>query len=170
MCVILLKLMKNIYRRKFMKYLIISAMICLLAGCMNIDYTGRKFTPQEKVALCIHPKSANLDDLVLIGRFKVSAGTKVHPYEIEDALLEKAKEYGGDLLIIRPEGLTEDGVYLTNTQEFGTPPAHKATTAEKKMFGKSAALSGHNVTFHRRKYTALLYKKSAEVNRQLGLQ
>ena len=152
-----------------MKNIFIIAVISLVAGCMNIDYTGKKFSPTAKTVLCTDRQKIYLDEYTLVGRFEVSARPKVHPYQIEDALLEKSRQYGGDLLFIMPGKMTVNGVYQTNSQEFGTPQAHKATAKEEKLFGKSAPLAGRNVTFPRRKCTALLYKKSTEVKRQPGL-
>ena len=72
---------------------------CLLAataGCIQVDYTGKKFAPAGTVTHYtsleeFHSKE-NQDDYLLIGRFTATGGIKKHPFDF--ALWKGKKEEG----------------------------------------------------------------------------
>ena len=78
-------------------WLLLTAVI--LTGCMNIDYTGRKFTPQQHVSV-VTDKDQVPDGYTLIGRFTAITAEKAYPYVVEEEVLDKARQYGGDILCI----------------------------------------------------------------------
>ncbi|MBO5667808.1 MAG: hypothetical protein J6S43_01650 [Lentisphaeria bacterium] len=153
-----------------MKFLPAAVIALLLAGCVNIDYTGRKFTAQNAVRY-----SENRDEVPqgysIIGRFTVSSWYDVHPYEVEDAVLEKAGEYGGDILCLTSSAVVRHGVYTPNEREFGAPDIRerKIPETETGLFGTPAPLESATLQRKRRIFNYLLYKKTAEINRQSGL-
>lgn len=152
-----------------MKFLPAIVAMLLFAGCINIDYTGRKFAPQKSVRY-----TENRDEVPqgysLIGRFTVSARHEIHPYEVEDAVMEKAGEYGGDILCLTSWSVVRHGVYTPNEHEFGAPDIkeRKIPKAETKLFGTPAALESATLQKKRRQFNYLLYKKTADINRQFG--
>lgn len=142
----------------------------LLAGCINTDYTGRKFTAQQFVRYYENQDKADLSEYTLIGRLRVTAPLKYHPYEVEEAALEKAKEYGGDIICLTGNKISLHGVYTPNENEFGAPSLSERNipAEEKEKFGNIVPLSSNAGTTKRRQFDYLLYKKTSEVNRQLG--
>ena len=150
--------------------LMMLALVCA-AGCMNIDYVGRKFSPTEDIRYCESREKIDFDRYTLIGRFTVTTTTRKHLYDVEDAVLEKAGEYGGNLLCPAGYAVVNHGAYTPNDREFGAPWPENSKTpeAEKERFGAPAALSGNPFHAKRQEFRFLLYKETAEVNRQLGL-
>ena len=142
----------------------------LFAGCMNIDYVGKKFAPTENVRYVENTDQVPMDDYTLIGRFTVKARPMYHPYDVEEVILEEAREYGGDLLCLTKSGIDSFSVYTTNSQEFGAPKAEdrKISAEEKEKFGKIKPLSSRSAIKKRQVFHYLLYKKTDELNRLLG--
>lgn len=153
-----------------MKKFLLLVMPMLITGCINIDYTGRKFTPEENVIYSTSASDVNMGEYTLIGRFTVHSKLRCHPYEVEDAVLEKSREFGGDILLLTDVKVVNHGVYTPNEREFGAPaPAErKISTEEAARFGKPAPLASRRNNVKRREFHYLLYKKTAEVRRQLG--
>ena len=153
-----------------MKKLLTAIVPLLLAGCMNIDYVGRKFTEQEYVKVVRSVNDVPLDDYTLIGKVTVAPSYKAHPYAVEDAVAEAAREFGGDILA--PAGMKshQRNVYADNSEEFGAPDIaeRKISDEEKKRFGKTVPLRSPASGRLKRIYYFNLYKKSSEVKRQLG--
>ena len=153
-----------------MKKLIFLLLPFLFAGCMNIDYVGKKFAPTENVRYVENTDQVPMDDYTLIGRFTVKARPMYHPYDVEEAVLEEAREYGGDLLCLTNYEVSYFSVYTTNRQEFGAPKEEdrKISEEEKEIFGDIKPLSSNSAVNKRRVFHYLLYKKTDELNRLLG--
>lgn len=150
---------------------------CLLAataGCIQVDYTGKKFAPAGTVTHYtsleeFHSKE-NQDDYLLIGRFTATGGIKKHPFEIEEKVLEKAREYGGDILCSAGRETRIQGICNNRKDEFGTPDVknRKISKEESGKFGQIVPLTAERNGGLRNVFHFYLYKKSAEVKRQLG--
>ena len=143
----------------------------ILTGCMNIDYTGKKFAPQEHVKFVTQLSEVPLDDYILIGRFTADPHLKTHPYKVEEAVLEKSREYGGDILLFVSAKEVPRGTYKHNSEEFGAPDpaARKISAEEKERFGKPSPLASPRENRKKRRiYTYNLYKKKSDVKTQLG--
>ena len=153
-----------------MKKFVFLLMPLLFAGCMNIDYVGKKFSPTEQVRFTEKKEDIPLDEYTLIGRFTVKARLMYHPYEVEDAIIAKAQEFGGDYLCLTENFLTYYGVYTANNQEFGAPDLkkRKISDEEKKIFGEIKPLDSKSVSNQRREYHYLLFKKTDKLNQELG--
>ena len=154
-----------------MNKLLLTLLPLVLTGCLNIEYTGKKFTPQEYVRYVTAPDAVPLDDYILIGKFTVSPTHSPHPYVVEEAVLEKSREYGGDILLFNSTQVLPRHSYNNDAEEFGAPdPAErKVSEEEKKHFGKAAPLTSlPSRTRKKQIYRFSLYKNKAEVKRQLG--
>ncbi len=154
-----------------MKKLLLPLLPLILTGCLNIEYTGKKFTPQEHVKYVTAPDAVPLDDYILIGKFTVEPTHMPHPYVVEEAVLEKSREYGGDILLLNSAQLLPRHTHNTDAEEFGAPdPANrKVSEEEKKRFGEAAPLTSlPHRTRKKQIYRFSLYKNKAEVKRQLG--
>ncbi|MBR7121762.1 MAG: hypothetical protein IKC94_05930 [Lentisphaeria bacterium] len=153
-----------------MKKVLLAVFLLSLCGCINIDYTGRKFTPQENVQYVEKISDIQLDEYTLIGRFTVTSRLKVHPYDVEEKVLIRAGEYGGDILLRSSVSTVQHGIYTPDSREFGAPQAadRHRNPDEESRFGRQIPLTSNPATTKRRVFEYLLYKKTAEVNRQLG--
>jgi len=152
-----------------MKILILLLTAMIFAGCTNIDYTGRKFTPQENVTFVKGIENVPAG-YTLIGRFTMVAPPRTHEYYAEDDVMEKAREFGGDILCYTGANLRPHGVYTPNELEFGTPDLsrRKVSETEQQTLGEPVPLQSSSLKYERKHFHFLLYKKSEEVNRQLG--
>ncbi|MBE6365238.1 MAG: hypothetical protein E7053_05750 [Lentisphaerae bacterium] len=157
-----------------MKRVLLPVILMLLAltfsGCIDIDYTGRKFTAQDHVQYTESAADVDLDNYTLIGRFSVTSRMSIHPYDVEEAVLERAGEYGGDILLLTGVETIRTGVYTPDEHEFGAPTAadRQRHPAEEARFGRQQPLTSNPATGKRRSFEYLLYKRTSEVNRQLG--
>lgn len=153
-----------------MKLLIFALLTLVAAGCINVDYTGKKFTPTANVKYCESIEEVDLDNYTLIGRFDVSSRPKIHPYEVEEKVMAQAREFGGDILCLNEVKIVRHGAYTPNELEFGTPNLknRKISAEERAKLGKIAPLNSKNETHQRRNFCYLLYKSTGEVNRQMG--
>ncbi len=157
-----------------MKNFLLLCLLAATAGCIQLEYTGKKFSPTESVthynSLKEFHSRENQDDYLLIGRFTASGGRKKHPFEIEEKVLEKSREYGGDVLCLTGREIRFHGHYDKNSQEFGAPDIknRKISREESEKFGSIAPLTADREKSLRNIYHFHLYKKSAEVKRQLG--
>ena len=150
-----------------MKSILTIAVLLMLCGCVNIDYTGRKFPAQAQVQYVESLDEIQLDEYTLIGRFSVTSRMSVHPYDVEEEVLARAKEYGGDILLLTGVETIRNGVYTPNEQEFGTPDRRR-NPAEEARFGRRQPLTSNATSRELRSFEYLLYKKTSEVNRLLG--
>ena len=152
-----------------MKYFVFLLALILFAGCSNIEYTGRKFAPQENVTFVKDVKNVP-EGYTLIGRFTLIAPERTHEYHAEEDVLVKAREFGGDILCFTGDAVKPHGVYTPNELEFGTPDLskRKVCNKEKALLGEVTPLESRSAKYKRRHFHYLLYKKTAEVNRQFG--
>ena len=153
-----------------MKYFFFLLAAIFIAGCTHIDYTGRKFPPQQNVTFVKGVENVP-ENCTLIGRFTLTSHARHHEYYAEDEVMEKAREFGGDVLCYTGSEIKPHGVYTPDELEFGTPDLtrRKVGDQEKKLLGEPVPLKSSSAKFQRKHFHYLLYKKSAEVNRQLGL-
>lgn len=149
-----------------MKNVLMILMLAGIAGCVNVDYTGRKFPEQESVRFVRSKSEVDLDRYTLIGRFTADSKTNSHPYYVEEAVMEKARKYGGDILCPNGVAVVRRGVYTPVEQEFGAPKTRENKADPR--FGKPEALTGSPWSAYRREFYYLLYKKSSEVDRLTG--
>ena len=154
-----------------MKNFLFAMLPLILSGCLNIEYTGKKFAPQEYVKCALDESEIPLDDYIRIGRFTVRPSLNPHPYTVEEAVLEESRLYGGDILLKTGQKQLIRSTYTDNSEEFGAPdPAERKISAEeKKRFGEPTALTSPVLDRkHQQVYYYDLYKKKSEVKRQLG--
>lgn len=158
-----------------MKNFLLLTLLAFCAGCIQVEYTGRKFTPTDKVihypTMAEFQAKVNQDDYVLIGKFTATTGRTKHPLEVEEKILEKSRDYGGDILCLVHRERREHGLYTKSKHEFGAPdPAKRQpNAAELSKFGPIVPLSADREKGMRLVYYYYLYKKNTEVKRQLGL-
>lgn len=147
-------------------------LLFMLCGCsVNVDYIGQKFpaTPESsEVKFLRSRQEMNLDEYAIIGRFTVTAYRKSDKYTFQKALLEKAREYGGDAVCQVDWKVIRHGAYRTNDEEFGAPG--KATTppaVDASQRGAAEPLTGDKVFVKRKQVKALLLKKRNDVKKLL---
>lgn len=150
-------------------------LLLICSGCIQVDYTGRKFAPTTDV---VHYPTVeefkakrNQDDYILIGRFTATAGRKKHPLEVEEEVLEKSRQAGGDILCRVRWEKRDHGHYDKSDYEFGAPDPAKRQPNMKEIskFGPIVPLTADREKGTRHVFYYLLYKKKAEVKRQLGI-
>ncbi|MCI5779027.1 MAG: hypothetical protein MR051_04320 [Lentisphaeria bacterium] len=143
--------------------------LLLGAGCMQVDYVGRKFAPSQQVLVYDADRPPPADRYTIIGRFTVTTKPKVHPYEVEYEIRNRAAEYGGDAIQLVKSFERFHGLYNTDAEEFGTPaPTEKEPPErEKKLFGAPKPLAGNAPMTKRREYHYLLLKDAETVKREL---
>lgn len=151
-----------------MKKMLFALLPLLLAGCLNVEYTGRKFAPQDSVKFTRNTADIPLDDYTMIGKFTVAPHFNPHPYEVEEAVLEKSREVGGDILLFVSAKAAPRSAYTPDSEEFGKPVPRKASKAEQKILHEQSPLPQRHAARLRQVYEFKLYKKTSEVNRQLG--
>ena len=104
----------------------------LLGGCVMVDYTGQKFpeTPLNKEVKYLADRSMiPVDEYTIIGRFVVTAPLKSDTYTFQEALLKKARNYGGDAVCFVDEKVVHRGAYLRNDEEFSMFPERRSFSA-----------------------------------------
>ena len=144
-----------------MKFLMLPLLL-LAAGCMQIDYTGKKFAASEYVKMYRSADEAEPGKYAIIGRFTVKARPQVHSYEVEDAVFDRAVEYGGDAVVPVDSFSGIHGAYNSDAEEFGTfdPADRKIPEKEKELFGTPKPLTGGDIWRGHNVYRFLLLKKS----------
>lgn len=149
---------------KIFLYALLVLSVC--AGCMQIDYVGKKFSPSENVKIYRSEADIPTGEYTVIGRFTVSAKPKTHPYEVEDAIFDRAVEYGGDAAVMVDKFPAKHGAYNSDEEEFGTFDRSKSKTPakEKELFGTGKPLTGGDLWSDRNIYRYLLLKKSKSLN------
>ena len=147
-------------------FLMLLPLLLCAAGCMQIDYVGKKFAPSENVRVYRSQTDIPSGEYTIIGRFTASVKPSVHPYEVEDAVFDKSVEYGGDAMVLVKKKDVMHGAYNSDAEEFGTfDPANRKTPAnEEALFGKSEPLSAGDMWSKRVVYHYLLLKKSSSLN------
>lgn len=153
--------------------LLLSLFLLLLCGCsVSVDYTGQKFpaTPESsEVKFWRSRQDMNLDEYAIIGRLTVTAYAGSDLYTFQKALLEKAREYGGDAVCQVEAKTIRHGAYATNAEEFGAPDVAKTVppAIDPAQRGNPAPLKGESVYVLRKQVKALLLKKRADVKKFL---
>ena len=157
-----------------MKKFLFLFLLAACAGCIQVDYTGRKFEPTNKVthylSLEEFQAKVNQDDYTLIGRFTANAGRKKDPLDVEEKVLEYSQEFGGDILCNVGWEKRDHGHYDKSKHEFGAPDPYKRKhkPAELAKFGPIVPLTADREKGLRFVYTFYLYKKSADVKKLLN--
>ncbi|MBQ9804305.1 MAG: hypothetical protein IJW35_05615 [Lentisphaeria bacterium] len=153
-----------------MKWLLFLSLL-LAAGCVRVDYVGKTFAPTgNTVKVYQNEKELPQDTYTIVGRFTVTAKPDVHIYDVEDKVFRRAAEYGGDAICLVKTTERAHAVYNTELEEFGASlPTKKTPQAEEKLFGKRKNLETRHPEMKRKIYCYLLLKKSADVNKLLGL-
>lgn len=142
----------------------------LLGGCVMVDYTGQKFpeTPLNKEVKYLADRSMiPVDEYTIIGRFVVTAPLKSDTYTFQEALLKKARNYGGDAVCFVDEKVVHRGAYLRNDEEFGAVGASGVITVSADQRGKASPLVGESSFTRRKRVRALLLKKRVDVEKLL---
>lgn len=155
-----------------MKYIAFLLILFFAVGCMNIDYVGKKFQPTDAPVKIFASKNEIPDNqYTIIGRFTVSAKLKTHAYEVEEEIVKRAAEYGGDALCLTGTKIVSRGVYEHPDEEFGAaiPGSGKAAEKEKELFGTQKPLHSNNAWVQRQIFSYLLYKKSEDLKTLPGL-
>lgn len=149
-----------------MKNFFFTLLLLCCAGCMQIDYVGKKFPASGNVKIFRSEAEVPSGEYTIIGRFTVNTKTELHPYEVEDAIFERAAEYGGDAAVHVENFTARHGAYNSDEEEFGTfDPAQRKTPAkEKELFGAGKPLSGGDLWRNHNVYRYLLLKKSNSLN------
>lgn len=145
--------------------------LLLAAGCVRIDYVGKKFAPSGNVVK-VYQSENDLpqDTYTIIGRFTVTARPDVHIYDVEDKVFRRATEYGGDAICLTRIDQRAHAVYNTEFEEFGaTLPTTATPENEKKLFGKRQKLESKRRNLKRKIYYYLVLKKTGDVNEALSL-
>ena len=156
-----------------MKKFLFFFLLAVCTGCIQVDYTGRKFEPTGNVkhypSLEEFKAKVNQDDYTLIGRFTATAGRKKHPLDVEEKVLEYSQEFGGDILCNVGWEKRDHGHYDKSKHEFGAPYPYKRKhkPAELAKFGPIVPLTADREKGLRLVYTFYLYKKSADVKAEL---
>jgi len=150
-------------------WILLSAL--LLAGCVNVDYVGRKFAPVplHKVKVYLSRKDVPADKYLVIGRFTAKAKPRIHPYEIEYKVQQQGAEFGGDAICLTDSYIRPNGAYNTDLEEFGSPVPAKSIVSpkEKELFGKEVRLENATMWSKLRVCHYLLLKERDAVNRAL---
>ena len=143
--------------------------LLLAAGCMQVDYVGRKFAPSRQVLVFDADRPPPADRYTIIGRFAVAAKPKVHPYEVEYEVRNRAAEYGGDAIQLVTSFDRLHSPYNTDAEEFGTPAPtdREPPEREKELFGAPKPLVSNVLWSKRREYRYLLLKDAEAVKREL---
>ncbi len=155
-----------------MKYILFALILLVTAGCMNIDYVGKKFQSTDGMVKVFASKAEVPENqYTVIGRFTVSAKLKTHAYKIEEEIVKRAAEYGGDAVCLAGSKIVKRGVYEHPDEEFGSaiPNSSTPSAREKELFGNANPLPGRNAWVERQVFSYLLYKKSEDVKRLLDL-
>ena len=135
-----------------------------------VDYTGQKFpeTPLNKEVKYLADRSMiPVDEYTIIGRFVVTAPLKSDTYTFQEALLKKARNYGGDAVCFVDEKVVHRGAYLRNDEEFGAVGASGVITVSADQRGKASPLVGESSFTRRKRVRALLLKKRVDVEKLL---
>ena len=143
----------------------------LFAGCVQVDYTGRKFAPVAPGRIKFYRAESELpaDKYTVIGRFTATSPTDIHRYESEYKVTNLGAEYGGDAVCLIREYRRPHGPYNSDVEEFGSPDPRKRRipAAEKERFGKPEPLSSPPSQHERDVRIYLLLKDRDAVNREL---
>ena len=155
-----------------MRYIPLLLILFIAGGCMNIDYVGKKFHPTDGAVKVFASRNEIPENTyTIIGRFTVTAKLKTHAYEVEEEILKRAAEYGGDAIFLTGAKIARHGIYEHPDEEFGSaiPNSSTPSAREKELFGRQKAVPSTNIWAERQVFSYLLYKKSNDVNRLLGL-
>lgn len=153
-----------------MKWILFAALL-LAAGCVRMDYTGKKFEPTGNVVKVYQSESElPKETYTIIGRFTVTAKPDVHIYDIEDKVFRRATAYGADAICLVKTTERAHAVYNTEFEEFGaTLPTKNTPEAEKKLFGKRQELKTKHPENKRKVYHYLVLKNTGDVKQLLSL-
>ena len=152
---------------------ILLPLLLLAAGCVSVDYTGRKFTPVPTMRVKVYQSSSEVpaDKYAVIGHFTATCPPDVHPFEVEYEVQSRGAKYGGDAICLVKEYSRPHSAYNSEIEEFGSPDRskRKIPKEEKARFGSPAPLAGDTKwkTRHVRQY--VLLKDRETVRRELSL-
>lgn len=164
--------------------LFLSAVAALLlgAGCVNIDYVGREFTPtpeSEPVVYYLNREEIPPGEFRIIGRATLTAPNGTDGYDIKDELLAKARACGADAVCqVRARKLN---VGLYDREETDPIPPRKpqdpadaaprsAPSALEAEYGEPVKLRGEKQSRQEVVVQALFLKKKAEVEKLIAGQ
>ena len=80
-------------------------LLVVLTGCVQYDYVGQSFPPNENGTVTFYEKENAVprENLLLIGRMTMTCDEYLDKYEVEEKLMEKARQYGADAVSIVSE-------------------------------------------------------------------
>lgn len=114
-------------------------LMLLTTGCVNIDYVGGSFPPDnsgKQVTFYGNRQAMPLDKYRIIGRAKVSAPAKYSGYELRERLLEYAVERGADAVCVVDRKVVDLGIYPQDNSDFpGRETGQKKSSAAADIFG-----------------------------------
>ena len=110
--------------KKQMCRIVAAGILSLIAGCMDFDYVGQEFAPTpESEPVTYYPKRADVPVGVygIIGRAVVKAPDGTDGFDIQELLLERARQYGADAVCQVSAKRIIVGTYSLSSEEFGGP-------------------------------------------------
>ena len=120
-------------------------LLLLSAGCISVDYVGKKFAPVSVAQVKVYQSAAEVpaDKYVVIGRFTASSERRTHPFEVEYEVQTRGAEYGGDAICLVGEYIRPHSEYNSDVEEFGSPDLsqRKIPEKEKELFGSPVPLT-----------------------------
>ena len=146
--------------------------LTLAAGCVQVDYVGRKFAPVPpgQVRFYYAKSEVPAEKYTVIGRFTATSPTDLHRFETEYKVQNLGAEYGGDAVCLVREYRRPHSPYNSDIEEFGSPnlSKRKIPEEEKKRFGDLAPLRSDRKRRHFRDVRIYMPLKDRDaVNREL---
>ena len=158
--------------------LALAAVLLLLTGCYNFDYTGQYFEPipEGEVVKFYHaPAEVPAGVYRVIGRAEIFALTgQLDSYDVEDILLDKARKCGADAVALVTSRMQKKGFYhrdMTTITQFsggeikaGKGKLEDNSTADINRFKSAPEITSERNYQEVLAVQALFYKRQSVLN------
>lgn len=114
---------------KIVMLTMLSCLLGFLTGCMNFDYVGQKFEPipdSQNVDYFVNRNMVPPGKFQIIGRAVVTGPNGIDTFDIQELLLEKARSYGANAVVIT--GVMRENVGLFERSEESFYRANRDTS------------------------------------------
>lgn len=153
------------------------AAICLLSGCVNVDYIGQNFEPtpaESPVEYFIGKTAIPAGKYRIIGRGTIATTLGIDRYDLRDILVKAARKHGADAVAVVSEKRVQVGVYPQENDLLAGPSSTAniynlnpdGTPMQIDSFGAPAQLQGET-HFRTELRVRALFLKDREALEQL---
>ena len=160
--------------RKTVFGMVAAGILSLIAGCMDFDYVGQEFAPTPESDPVTYYKSRSdvpAGVYGIIGRAVVKAPDGTDGFDIQELLLDRARQYGADAVCQVSAKRIVVGTYSFSSEEFGGPnpfpnPGNlnpDGSPIEENTFGDTVEIKGERKNRYVVEVKALFLKNKKEL-------